>query len=103
MQIAVEAVVFLAALRRWLRGEPGAEPWRAKTSLSVAAASDQSQNNFGNFAKIKVGNAKIGLANSGRRLISSLPTTQKSTLSSRGQNEKPRHEPWLLIVVLIAA
>ncbi|WP_238880332.1 hypothetical protein [Achromobacter xylosoxidans] len=57
VQIAVEAVVFLAALRRWLRGEPGAEPWRAKPSLSVAAASDQSQNNFGNFAKIKVGSA----------------------------------------------
>ncbi|MFY1837341.1 hypothetical protein ACOTH0_26160 [Achromobacter xylosoxidans] len=103
MQIAVEAVVFLAALRRWLRGEPGAEPWRAKTSLSVAAASDQSQNNFGKFAKIKVGSARIRLANAGKRLISSLLTAQKSQLSPRGQKEKPRRMPWLLIVALIAA
>ncbi|MNX22833.1 hypothetical protein D3C86_528200 [compost metagenome] len=49
MQIAVEAVVFLAALRRWLRGAPRAELWRAKTSLGLAAVSDQQQNNFGSW------------------------------------------------------
>lgn len=49
MQIAVEAVVFLAALRRWLRGAPRAKLWRAKTSLGVTAVSDQQQNNFGSW------------------------------------------------------
>ncbi|MFY1991975.1 hypothetical protein ACOTCR_22110 [Achromobacter xylosoxidans] len=49
MQIAVEAVDFLAALRRWLRGAPRVEFWRAKTSLGAAAVSDQQQNNFGSW------------------------------------------------------
>jgi hypothetical protein len=49
VQIAVEEVVFLAALRRWLRGAPRAKLRRAKTSLGVAAVSDQQQNNFGSW------------------------------------------------------
>jgi len=69
----------------------------------VAAVSDQPQNNFGNFAKIKVGNARIGLANAGISDLFTAVYSKTHAVIARGQAEKPRLMPWLLIVALIAA